>query len=264
MRKITVALSLKQPVIIPANSYATISTSLLGVTSMEIKLGNDSRNLKEGDTIQTQVTGGTFDAALQKVDPVLFQMKNAAHSLDSVLNNLNSVFDPNTKNNIRSVIDNLNKTTATLAVSSASLQTLLNTQTGALAGTLNNVNSFTGNLKDNNGKLTQILTNLDKTTNNLSELELEKTLTNLNETVTDLKTTIGKINNSNGTIGSLMNDKKLYNNLNASSNKLNLLLDDLRIHPKRYVNISVFGKKDKNGPLTTPLPDTVNAPYLQK
>ena len=58
-----------------------------------------------------------------------------------------------------------------------------------------------------------------------------------------------------------MNDKKLYNNLASTTNKLNLLLDDIRVHPKRYVNISVFGKKDKSGPLMTPLPDTVNAPY---
>jgi len=61
----------------------------------------------------------------------------------------------------------------------------------------------------------------------------------------------------------LINDPKLYNNLSATSNKLNLLLDDVRVHPKRYINVSVFGKKDKNTPLTTPLPDTMNAPYTK-
>ncbi len=256
MRRITVAMTLNQPVIIPVNSYASISTSILGLTTLEIKLGDSSKAFNPGDTILSRSGSGMFDAALQKVDPVLFQVKNAVHSLDSVLATVNSVFDPNTKNNIRSVIENLNKTTASLTVSSASLQTLLNTQTGALAGTLNNVNSFTGNLKDNNDKLTKIMTNV-------SNLDLEKTLTNLNGTVSELKTTIGKLNSDNGTMGLLMNDKKLYNNLNATSNKLNLLLDDLRVHPKRYINISVFGKKDKNGPLTTPLPDTINAPYTK-
>ena len=62
----------------------------------------------------------------------------------------------------------------------------------------------------------------------------------------------------------MINDTRLYNNLNATSNKLNLLLDDVRVHPKRYVNISVFGKKDKSGPLLVPVPDTVNAPYLKQ
>ena len=99
---------------------------------------------------------------------------------------------------------------------------------------------------------------------NLSKLELQKTLTTLNGTIGELQNTIGKVNGDKGTLGLMMNDTKLYNNLNATSNKLNLLLDDIRLHPKRYINVSVFGKKDKNQPLMIPLPDTVNAPYLQQ
>lgn len=257
MRKITVAMNLTQPVNIPDDSYAVITSSLLGITSVDIKLGNSTIFLKPGATLTTKAGGGMFE----KIDPVLVQVQNAVQSLDSVLGSVNSVFDPNTKNNLRSVIDNLNKTTASLAVSSGSLQTLLNTQTGALASSLNNVNSFTGTLAKNNDKLTQIMTNVDKTTNNLSNLDLEKTLNTLNGTIGELKGTIAKLNSDDGTIGLLMNDKKLYNNLASTTNKLNLLLDDIRVHPKRYVNISVFGKKDKSGPLMTPLPDTVNAPY---
>ena len=60
-----------------------------------------------------------------------------------------------------------------------------------------------------------------------------------------------------------MNDAKLYNNLTATANKLNLLIDDLKTNPKRYVSISVFGKKNKSAGLTVPLPDTINAPYLK-
>jgi phospholipid/cholesterol/gamma-HCH transport system substrate-binding protein len=72
------------------------------------------------------------------------------------------------------------------------------------------------------------------------------------------------MNSNNGTLGNLINNASLYNNLNATSNKINLLLDDIRVHPKRYVSISVFGKKDKDAPLSVPTPDTVNAPYLPK
>jgi phospholipid/cholesterol/gamma-HCH transport system substrate-binding protein len=264
MRRITVAINLNQPVHIPANSISVINTSILGVTTLEILLGDDTRMLTPGDTIKSRLSGGLLDAALQRVDPVLFQIKNAVHSLDSVLSTVNGIFDPNTKNNIRSVIDNLNKTTGSLTVSSASLQSLLNTQTGALAASLNNVSSFTGNLAKNNEKLSSILTNVDKTTTHLSNLDLEKTLTTLNGTISDLKNTISKLNSKDGSLGLMLNDKNLYSNLNATSNKLNLLIDDLRLHPKRYVNISVFGKKDRSDPLTTPLPDTVNAPYIRK
>jgi phospholipid/cholesterol/gamma-HCH transport system substrate-binding protein len=172
--------------------------------------------------------------------------------------------DPNAKNNIRGILENLNKTTVGLVASSASLQTLLNTQTGDLAKSLTNVSAFTGNLANNNDKLNAVMSNLDKTTTSLSNLDLEKTLTALNGTIGELKSTIGKLNTKDGTAGMLLNDTKLYNNLSATSNKLNLLLDDLKTNPKRYISFSVFGKKYKGDALAVPLPDTLNAPYIKQ
>ncbi len=261
MRKITVALTMNQSIKIPDNSIAVITPSVLGTTSIEIRLGNSQVYKKDGDTLASIASKGMLADAFQKVDPVLLQVANMIRSLDSVLVTVNSVFDTNTKNNIRSVMANLNNTTASLAISSASLQSILNTQSGALAKTLNNVSEITGTLKNNDKKIDQTLTNLETTTSKLSKLDLEKTLTTINVTISELKNTIEKVNSDKGSIGLLINDPKLYNNLSATSNKLNLLLDDVRVHPKRYINVSVFGKKDKNKPLTTPLPDTMNAPY---
>ena len=168
------------------------------------------------------------------------------------------------RDNIGSALANLNKTTANLITASASLTELLNTQTGALAGTLNNLNSFTGNLDKNNEKINSLVSNLDKTAGNLSNLELQKRSIYSNSTIGDLKGTIAKLNSNTGTVGLLLNDTRLYNNLTATANKLNLLIDDLKTNPKRYVNISVFGKKNKDAGLTVPLPDTVNAPYTRQ
>jgi phospholipid/cholesterol/gamma-HCH transport system substrate-binding protein len=264
MKEILVNMNLTKDVNIPVNSVATIKSNPLGTTSIDIKLGDATAYLPKNGTIATQESAGILDAAVQEIRPVLSQVKNAVKSLDSVLMNVNGVVDPNAKNNIRSILENLNKTTVGLVASSASLQTLLNTQTGALAKSLNNVSSFTGNLAGNNDKLTAVMTNLDKTTNNLSKLELEKTLTTLNGTIAELQATIGKLNSTSGTAGLLLNDAKLYNNLTASANKVNLLLDDLKTNPKRYISFSVFGKKNKSTGLTIPLPDTVNAPYIIK
>ena len=264
MKEILVNMTLTKDVNIPKNSFASIKNNPLGTTSIEIKLGDVTEYLNKNDTIKTETSAGILDEAVQEIRPVLGQVKNAVKSLDSVLMTVSSVVDPNAKNNIRAILANLNTTTAGLIISSASLQTLLNTQTGALAKSLNNVSAFTGNLASNNDKLTAVMSNLDKTTTNLSNLDLEKTLTAINTTIGDLKSTIGKLNSNSGTAGMLLNDTKLYNNLTATSNKLNLLLDDLKTNPKRYISFSVFGKKYKGDALTVPLPDTLNAPYTKQ
>lgn len=264
MKEILVNMTLTKDVNIPVNSVAYIKSNPLGTTSIDIRLGNAETYLPKNDTIKTAASAGIMEAAVEEIRPVLGQVKNAVQSLDSVLRTVNSVVDPNAKNNIRGILENLNKTTAGLTISSASLNELLNTQTGALAKSLNNVSSFTGNLANNNDKLNAVMDNLNKTTTSLSNLDLEKTLTTLNGTIGELKSTIGKLNSNNGTAGMLLNDTKLYNNLTATANKLNLLLDDLKTNPKRYISFSVFGKKYKGDALVIPLPDTVNAPYIKQ
>jgi len=263
MTDIKVNMNMTKEVNIPRNSVAFIRPNPLGTTSVEIKLGDAKEYFKKGELIPTEESSGLLEEAMGKIDPVLYSVKKALHSLDSLIGTINSVLDPESKNNLRATMANLNQTTANLTVSSASLETLLNTQTGALAKTLNNVSSFTGNLAANNEKLNAVMTNMGKATDNIAKLDLEKTLTTLNGTITEMKNTLSKLNNTNGTAGMLLNDPKLYNNLSATANKINILLDDLKTNPKRYISFSVFGKKNKSTGLMVPLPDTLNAPYLE-
>ncbi len=264
MKEILVNITMTKDVNIPVNSIAIIKPSLLGTISIEINLGDAKEYLPANDTIATEATTGIFNEVLSKVNPVLYQVTKAVTSIDSVLMSVNKILDPSAKNNLHATLANLNQTTANLIGASASLQVLLNTQTGALAGTLSNLNSFTGNLDKNSGKITSLVNNLDKTATNLSQLDIQQTLNTLNETIGSLKAAVGKLDSKDGTAGLLLNDTKLYNNLSATANKLNLLIDDLKTNPKRYINISVFGRKNSNPGLTIPLPDTVNAPYLKQ
>lgn len=264
MRQIMVDMNITKDINIPKNSIAIIKPSPIGTTSIEIKLGDSKENLKNKDTIYTESSSGVFDEVLKKVDPVLYQVKKAVSSIDTLLVNFNSILDPAAKGNIASVLANLNKVTADMTKSTVYLNDLLNSQTGSLAKTLNNVNSITGNLASNNDKVTHTISNLDKTTTNLSNLDFKKTLDTLNQTISNLKSLVDRAGSNNGTLGKLMNDPTLYQNLASTGNKLNLLLDDIRVNPKRYVSISIFGKKAKNEPLMTPLPDTLNSPYYIK
>jgi phospholipid/cholesterol/gamma-HCH transport system substrate-binding protein len=264
MKEILVNMNLTKDVNIPVNSVAIIKPSLLGTTSIDIRLGDAQTYVAKNGYIATEATAGVFNDVLSKVDPILYQVTKAVTSIDSVLMSVNHILDPNAKNNLGAMLANLNTTSANLVGASSSLTKLLNTETGALTGTLNNLNSFTANLDKNNGKITNLVGNLDKTATNLSNLDLQQTLNTLNGTIGDLKSTIGKLNNTSGTAGLLLNDTKLYNNLTATANKLNLLIDDLKTNPKRYISISVFGKKNTSPGLSMPLPDTVNAPYLKQ
>ena len=90
---------------------------------------------------------------------------------------------------------------------------------------------------------------------NISEINLQKSLDSLNVAINNFKIGSEKINSKDGSIGLLLNDKTLYNNLKSTTDKINILLDDIRVHPRRYVNISIFGKKDKGNYLTAPLID---------
>ncbi len=261
MRQIMVELNITKDIHIPKNSIAIIKPNPIGTTSVEIKLGDAVASLKNKDSIFTEANAGVFDDILRKVDPVLYEVKKTVSSLDTMIVKINSVIDPTAKNNIGTTLENLNKITSSMVISTASLQGLLNQQTGALAKTLGNVNSITGNLASNNEKINSVVTNLDKTTTKLAQLDLQKTLSTLDATINDLKSIVGKFNTNTGSLGLLMNDTKLYNNLASTGNKLNLLLDDIRVNPKRYVSISILGKKQNNKPLLIPQPDTLNSPY---
>lgn len=255
MRKIVVTVSLSKNVNIPTNSLAVINPNLLGSPTLEIQLGDANTYLKNEDTLLTTLSTGAFDEALKLINPVLYEVRNAVKSLDSVLTTITGVFDTRTKNNIQGILGNVNLATASFVSTSESLQKMMDAQDGALAQSLNNVNSFTANLSSNNQKLDSILENSKIFSQKLSEIDLAKTLDTLNVAINNFKEGAEKINSKDGSLGLLLNDKTLYNNLESTSNKINILLDDIRVHPKRYVNFSVFGKKDKGNYITAPLND---------
>jgi len=256
MRELLVTFSLNQNINIPDNSVAIIVPSPLSTTKVEIRLGDSKTFLKNNDNITTEASAGLIEDVMKKVDPVLFEVKTAVNSLDSLLGNVNSVINANNKRNLGSAIENLNQITASVLVSSVSLKALLDNENGALSKTLKNTSSFTGNLAANNEKINSLLTNLNQASNKIAQLDLQKTLSTLDSTIENLKSTIAKLNSKEGTVGLLLNDPTLYKNLTATTNKINILLDDVRVHPKRYVSFSMFAKKNNDEPLSAPLTDS--------
>ncbi len=246
---IVVAITLKKDVHIPDNSVGVINSGLLSSATIVISKGNSSKFLDDGDTLDTKKQSNLLTQVQASVNPIIVQLGGTLTSLDSLIEVIGSMFDPKLKNNFSSIVANL-------ASSSAELQKMLNTQSGYLATSLKNMSEFTGNLSKNNDHITHTLDNLDKTTASLASAKIPEAVQSIQSTMTELKGVVGKLNSTDGSLGLLINDRHLYQNLEGTTRSLNTLLDDLRVHPKRYVNISVFGKKDKSGPLMAPLPDS--------
>jgi phospholipid/cholesterol/gamma-HCH transport system substrate-binding protein len=250
---IVVTINLTRNVNIPKNSVAFISSSLVGSSFIVIERGDSKEMMEIGDTLATRTETGILGDVKAQLNPTLAKVRDVLDSLQNTLSGVNGLLNAENKGHLKQTLTNLNN-------ASSALNGLLDNQTSALAKTLNNAQAISESLKNNTGDITATIGNAKKATEKLSALELQPTIDSLNAMIAQLKTTAAKLSSKDGTLGALINDKTLYNKLNDAILSAEILMDDLRTHPKRYVNLSIFGKKDKSGPLTSPAKkDTVPA-----
>ncbi|MCH5687463.1 MlaD family protein [Niabella sp. W65] len=233
---VKVVLSITEDVHIPSNSVAYIEGSLLGSSNIVIERGNSTTLMEDGGRIATKEEAGLLGNLSSEAKPLMTKIKTVADSVTLLLSNFNHILNAGTQRDVQNAIANLNYSTA-------SLNALLNGVNKPLAATLDNVSAITGNLKNQNEAIEGILVNANTFTGNLKQLQFQRTIDSLNGTIADLRSAINNITSPNGSLGALTSDRQLYNKMNDVLLSMEILLDDVRVHPKRYVNISVFGKK---------------------
>ncbi len=258
LSQIIVSIKLNEAYKIPNNSIATIQDNPLGTNSISIVLGDAKVFLKSEDTIKTAPAASLLGDLMNTLSPLGEQTKQTISELQKVLTNINKVLNDQNKANFDLVLKNLTATTESLNKSMVSIELMLQKQNGSIAQTADNLNSITKNLSDNNKKINNIISNLDTTTKQIKDADLFKTIQTIQVAVNELGITLHKLNTGNGSAAKLLNDPAVYTQLQGTINSVNTLIDDIKTHPKRYINISVFGKQDKSAPLTKPLSDTVN------
>ncbi len=254
---ISVAIKLNNNYQIPTNSIATIQENPLGTNSIFISLGNATSYLKNGDTVKTAPATSLLGDFMNTLSPLGEQFKKTIDELRKVLVNVNTVMDDENKANFKELIANLTKTSDNLNKSMASIEQMVDKQGGSIAQTAENINGFTKNLAENNKKISNIINNLDSTSQSIKDANLNKTIKDIQTALVGINLTLQKLNTGNGTAAKIMNDPTVYTELKNTINSVNTLVDDIKVHPKRYINISVFGKKDKTTPLSKPIADTV-------
>ncbi len=246
---IVVTINLSRDVNIPDNSIAYIGSSLVGASYIVIEKGNSTKYLKLGDTLKTRMENGILGDVKAQLNPTLSKVRDVLDSLKGTLSGVNQIFNAQNKGNIMQTMANLNR-------ASSALNSLLDNQTGPLAKTLNNASELTAELKKNTENINSTISNAKMASEKLAALELKPTIDSLNAMISQMKSAATKISNmmssKEGTLGALMYDKTLYNKLTDAILSFEILADDLRTNPKRYVNLSIFGRKDKYGPITSP------------
>lgn len=257
LSELVVCIKLNQLYKIPKNSIATIQENPLGTNAINIVPGKSTIMIVSGDTIKTAPAASLLGDFMNTLSPLGEQIKNTITSLEKVLGNVNKTLDDENRQNFKVILENLSSTTVNLNKSLQSIEGMVNKQNGSISKTADNLNSFAANLNQNNQKISNILTNLDSTTKSIKDADLNKTIKDIQTALVALNTTINKLNNGNGTAAKLLNDPVMYTQLQSTIKSVNTLVDDIKVHPKRYVSISVFGKKDKSTPLAKPLSDTV-------
>ncbi len=207
-------------------------TGIIGGKGLQIiPAFDDAPNAQSGDTLQSATKPGLTELVQQNLTPLQMSLESTVSDADTLLTNINSILDARTKRELQQSIVGLNQLVGTFQGSASKLNTLLEANGEQLDSTLKNVNTITGNFS--------------KISDSLANAGLGKTLADLQSTVSSLNLVLGKIERGEGTLGKMANNEELYNNLAEVSRELDLLLQDFRLNPKRYVNVSVFGKKQK-------------------
>jgi len=215
------------------NSTAELyDTGIIGGKGIQIKpIFDGSPTAQSGDTLTTSTRPGLTDLVQQKLTPLQQKIEGAFTHADTLLMNVNEVLDDKTKKDLRESIAGLNKLMKSLESSAEVLNKLLKNNQGKLDSSLTNFNELSSNFA--------------KLSDSLNNAGLGRTLTSLESTVSNLDKILSQIEQGDGTMGKLLKDEELYDNLSSTTRELNLLLKDFRLNPKRYVNVSVFGKKQK-------------------
>jgi phospholipid/cholesterol/gamma-HCH transport system substrate-binding protein len=226
---------------IPANSIARIySSDLMGSKEIDIVLGDSKVMLKDGDTLNSSTEATLGEAVNQQLAPLKKKAENFISSLDTLATILNQVLNQNTRDNLIGAIDHVKQTLENLAHTTQNLDTLVTSERSNLARIINNVESISSNLKQNNEKINNILTNFSDISDSIAKARIPFTFNQINRTLADLESVIAKINRGEGSVGLLVNDQKLYIEVEKAARDLNLLLEDIKANPKKYVKVSVF------------------------
>ena len=233
-RELLVDIIIDNDVIFPKTSLAELyETGLIGGKAIAIipDYKNDSTIALDGDYLKGVIKPGLTELVNQILPQVQLQIEAVMKNAEIVLQNINTLFDDETKKELKSSIEDFSNLTSSLSETSDEISKLIANNSENLTNSLSDFRSASNNIKS--------------ITDSLNSDDIKSMTTNLNLLVNNLNSITTSLKNSEGTAGKLINDKSIYDNLENATNQLNRLIEDIKLNPSRYINFSVFGKKNK-------------------
>jgi phospholipid/cholesterol/gamma-HCH transport system substrate-binding protein len=232
--KLMVSFTLTTDLPIPADSKAELyDTSVIGGKGLQIVLGTPGSTIAQnGDTLTSMVKIGMTDRITELMEPLEAKVNSAIVETDLLMKNLNQLLDTDSQALLRETLKNFSETSASLKVISKNVSENLAANEKAL-----------GTILENTAELTSNLSSVSQT---LNEADLKGLMTDLDASIFATKEILEGIKNGDGAVGQIFTNQELYVSLTSNLNQLEWLLQDLRLNPKRYLSVSVFGKKQKD------------------
>ena len=225
---------------VPVNTLAKLqSTDLLGSKAVVFELGNSTEYAQDKDTLRADIEGSLAES----LQPIQKKAEVLITKVDSALGAINKIMNPTFQKNVDRSFASIANSLQTLESTTKKIDAIVGAQSSHINGIMVNAEATSGNLKTSTARLNGISANFERFSADLSNSNIKGTLDNANKAVGELQATLTKVNSTEGSLGLLLNDTKMYDNLNSASNNLNNLFIDIKAHPSRYVHFSVFGKK---------------------
>ncbi len=228
---------------LPKDSRAEIYSSDLFTRAIQLIVGTGPEFASTGDTLSGGAQLSLSESVSGQLDPIKKKAETMLANVDSLLTALQSILNVKTRTDIDASFTTIRATLENVKGTTDRINSLLDAETGALKGTIENMNKLSATLASHSAELGHIFTNVDSITSSLADGRLEKVLANVNATSEQLRQVMEKINGGQGTLGQLVKNDSLYRNMNSATRELTILLEDLHTNPNRY--LSIFGKKDR-------------------
>jgi len=232
--KLMVSFTITTDLPIPADSKAELyDTSVLGGKGLQIVLGTPGSAIAQnGDTLTSIVKIGMTDRITELMEPLEAKVNSAIVETDLLMKNLNQLLDSDSQALLRETLNNFSETSASLKVITQNVSENLAANEKAL-----------GTILESTAELTSNLSSVSET---LNEADLQGLIADLNTSVSATKEILEGVKNGEGSVGQIFTNQELYLSLQENLSQLEWLLQDLRLNPKRYLSVSVFGKKQKD------------------